>query len=132
MDDKATQDFKESDSQSPSDNEKHTGQSPIDLINQEVPDPDAHLSEEERKKIVRYRCCAFRDRLTLQQDRKLLWKLDIQLIPWVTLLYLVSFLGEHFEALHLRGLLTDFRSNQYRQCQNRRPSGGLELEQWTV
>lgn len=32
--------------------------------------------------------------LTWQQDRKLLWKLDLKLIPWLTLLYLVSFLGE--------------------------------------
>ena len=54
MDDKATQDYKESDSQSPSDNEKHIGHSPIDRVNQEIPDPDAHLSEEERKKIVWY------------------------------------------------------------------------------
>lgn len=53
MDDKATLDYKESDSQSPSDNEKHIGHSPVDRINQEIPDPDAHLSEEERKKIVR-------------------------------------------------------------------------------
>ena len=32
--------------------------------------------------------------LTWLQDRKLLWKLDLKLIPWLTLLYLVSFLGE--------------------------------------
>ena len=42
-----------SDSQSPSDNEKHIDKSsPIDIINQEGPDPDAHLTEEERRKIV--------------------------------------------------------------------------------
>lgn len=45
-----TSDRKESDS--PSDNEKHLRQSPLDAIDQEVPDPDAHLSDEERKKIV--------------------------------------------------------------------------------
>ncbi|KAJ6123448.1 hypothetical protein N7512_005913 [Penicillium capsulatum] len=39
-------------------------------------DPDAGLSEEERARI----------------DRKLLWKLDLQLVPWLSLLYLVSFL----------------------------------------
>ncbi|KAJ5675404.1 hypothetical protein N7462_008301 [Penicillium macrosclerotiorum] len=39
-------------------------------------DPDAGLSEEERAKI----------------DRKLLWKLDLRLVPWLSLLYLVSFL----------------------------------------
>ncbi|KAJ5108292.1 hypothetical protein N7456_004967 [Penicillium angulare] len=39
-------------------------------------DPDAGLSDEERAKI----------------DRKLLWKLDIRLVPWLSLLYLASFL----------------------------------------
>ncbi|CAF9935226.1 hypothetical protein IMSHALPRED_010149 [Imshaugia aleurites] len=40
------------------------------------PDPDAHLSPEEKAAI----------------DRKLLRKLDIRLIPWLCLLYLTSFL----------------------------------------
>ncbi|KAJ9609686.1 hypothetical protein H2200_006014 [Cladophialophora chaetospira] len=39
-------------------------------------DPDAGLSEEERRRI----------------DRQLLWKLDLHLIPWLCLLYLISFL----------------------------------------
>ncbi|KAJ5143279.1 uncharacterized protein N7515_002066 [Penicillium bovifimosum] len=39
-------------------------------------DPDAGLSDEERAAI----------------DRKLLWKLDLRLVPWLSLLYLVSFL----------------------------------------
>ncbi|OOQ91533.1 putative MFS transporter [Penicillium brasilianum] len=39
-------------------------------------DPDAGLSEEEKARI----------------DRKLLWKLDLRLVPWLSLLYLVSFL----------------------------------------
>ncbi|PWY86932.1 putative MFS transporter [Aspergillus heteromorphus CBS 117.55] len=39
-------------------------------------DPDHGLSEEEKAKI----------------DRALLWKLDLRLIPWLSLLYLVSFL----------------------------------------
>ncbi|GAA83570.1 MFS transporter [Aspergillus luchuensis IFO 4308] len=39
-------------------------------------DPDEGLSEEERAKI----------------DRALLWKLDLRLIPWLSLLYLISFL----------------------------------------
>ncbi len=30
--------------------------------------------------------------LNLRQDRKLLWKLDLKLIPWLCLLYLISFL----------------------------------------
>ncbi|KAF2759338.1 MFS general substrate transporter [Pseudovirgaria hyperparasitica] len=38
--------------------------------------PDAHLTVEEQKEI----------------DRKLLWRLDIKLIPWLCLLYLISFL----------------------------------------
>ncbi|KAE8379864.1 major facilitator superfamily domain-containing protein [Aspergillus bertholletiae] len=41
-----------------------------------VPDPDDGLSEEEKAKI----------------DRRLLWKLDMRLIPWLSLLYLASFL----------------------------------------
>ncbi|KAL4748847.1 hypothetical protein BDW72DRAFT_205268 [Aspergillus terricola var. indicus] len=42
----------------------------------QFPDPDEGLSEEERAKI----------------DRALLWKLDLKLVPWLSLLYLVSFL----------------------------------------
>ncbi|KAF2644252.1 MFS general substrate transporter [Massarina eburnea CBS 473.64] len=42
----------------------------------DLPDPDAGLSDEERAAI----------------DRKLLWKLDLQLIPWLSFLYLISFL----------------------------------------
>lgn len=56
---------------SPSDHEKNANRKSEDAVaqvNQEVPDPDEGLSEEERKKI----------------DRKLLWKLDIRLIPWVS------------------------------------------------
>ncbi|KAJ4533667.1 hypothetical protein HRR80_008564 [Exophiala dermatitidis] len=47
---------------------------PVPII--DVLDPDEHLSEEERKRI----------------DRALLWKLDLQLIPWLSFLYLISFL----------------------------------------
>ncbi|KAL2801872.1 major facilitator superfamily domain-containing protein [Aspergillus granulosus] len=39
-------------------------------------DPDEGLSDEERAKI----------------DRALLWKLDLKLVPWLSLLYLISFL----------------------------------------
>ncbi|KAF5022453.1 hypothetical protein F66182_5489 [Fusarium sp. NRRL 66182] len=42
----------------------------------QLPDPDAGKSEEERKEI----------------DRKLMWKVDLWLIPWLSLLYLLSFL----------------------------------------
>ncbi|OAP62488.1 hypothetical protein AYL99_04693 [Fonsecaea erecta] len=63
------------DARYPSENEKHIeGGVPVAVA--AVPDPDEGLSEEERKRI----------------DRKLLWKLDIQLIPWLCLLYLISFL----------------------------------------
>ncbi|KAI6781904.1 uncharacterized protein J7T54_005114 [Emericellopsis cladophorae] len=41
-----------------------------------LPDPDAGLSEEERLAI----------------DKKLMWKVDLWLIPWLSLLYLLSFL----------------------------------------
>ena len=41
-----------------------------------VPDPDAGLSDAERAKA----------------HRALLWKLDLRLVPWLSLLYLASFL----------------------------------------
>ncbi|RSL55222.1 hypothetical protein CEP54_009479 [Fusarium duplospermum] len=41
-----------------------------------LPDPDAGKSDEERAEI----------------DRKLMWKVDLWLIPWLSLLYLLSFL----------------------------------------
>ncbi|KAJ4172143.1 hypothetical protein NW754_007742 [Fusarium falciforme] len=41
-----------------------------------LPDPDAGKSEEERREI----------------DKKLMWKVDMWLIPWLSLLYLLSFL----------------------------------------
>lgn len=42
----------------------------------DLPDPDAGLSEEDRAAL----------------DRKLMWRVDIWLIPWLSLLYLLSFL----------------------------------------
>ncbi|KAI1376423.1 MFS general substrate transporter [Hypoxylon crocopeplum] len=65
-----------------SDVEKHSTSHDSRDENQEVgvfglpPDPDAHLSQEEKDKI----------------DRKLLWKLDWILIPWLCILYLLAFL----------------------------------------
>jgi hypothetical protein len=58
--------------QSPSDHEKHTENKPVAALDLELPDPDAGLSEEERKRI----------------DRRLLWKLDIR---WVIPLLLRSY-----------------------------------------
>ncbi|KAI1333208.1 MFS general substrate transporter [Xylariaceae sp. FL0255] len=69
-----------------SDPEKHSSSRESDpdgkdIVNTEtdaaVPvDPDAHLSQEAKEKI----------------ERKLLWKLDLLLIPWLCLLYLLAFL----------------------------------------
>lgn len=51
--------------------------------------------------------------LTIRQDRELLWKLDARLIPWLCLLYLISFLDRTnignakldglLESLHMTG-----------------------------
>lgn len=65
--------------------DSNSGRSPSDDVKEEelnlgdaefLSDPDANLSPEERAAI----------------DRKLLWKLDVRLIPWLCLLYLISFL----------------------------------------
>ncbi|KAI1178715.1 MFS general substrate transporter [Nemania sp. FL0916] len=66
-------DLKERDSSR--DERENNGVSPVHGID-DLPDPDAHLSQEEREKL----------------DRKLLWKLDLVLIPWLCLLYLLAFL----------------------------------------
>ncbi|PHH92793.1 hypothetical protein CDD83_4952 [Cordyceps sp. RAO-2017] len=65
-------------------------------------DPDAGLSEEERR----------------AAERRLLWKLDLQLIPWLSLLYLVCFLDRtnigNAKIAHLeRDLGIDPGSGQY-------------------
>ncbi|KAF4627983.1 hypothetical protein G7Y89_g10171 [Cudoniella acicularis] len=58
-----------------SDDEKNIGR--VDIYNADLPaDPDAHLTAAEKAEI----------------DRKLVRKLDIQLIPWLCMLYLLSFL----------------------------------------
>ncbi|KAF2876337.1 major facilitator superfamily domain-containing protein [Massariosphaeria phaeospora] len=59
-----------------------------------IPDPDAGLSEEERA----------------IQDRKLLWKLDLKLIPWLSFLYLISFLDRtNIGNAKIDGLQEDLR-----------------------
>ncbi|KAI0125646.1 major facilitator superfamily transporter [Xylariales sp. AK1849] len=56
------------------------------------PDPDAHLSQEEKDKI----------------DRKLLWKLDWILIPWLCILYLLAFLDRtNIGNAKIAGLTSD-------------------------
>jgi len=65
-----------------------------------LPDPDAGLSEEERAAI----------------DRKLLWKLDLKLIPWLSFLYLISFLDRtNIGNAKIDGLQKDLKmtNNQY-------------------
>jgi hypothetical protein len=42
----------------------------------DIPNPDAGLSDEEKKAI----------------DKKLMWKVDLRLVPWLSFLYLLSFL----------------------------------------
>ncbi|BCS18891.1 uncharacterized protein APUU_11719A [Aspergillus puulaauensis] len=63
-------------------------------------DPDEGLSEEERAKI----------------DRALLWKLDLRLVPWLSLLYLISFLDRtnigNAKLVHLQEDL-DMSDSQY-------------------
>ncbi|KAK8180316.1 major facilitator superfamily domain-containing protein [Phyllosticta capitalensis] len=55
-------------------------------------DPDAGLSDEERAAI----------------DRKLLWKLDLKLIPWLCFLYLISFLDRtNIGNAKIDGLIDD-------------------------
>lgn len=46
------------------------------------PDPDAGCTDEERARI----------------ERQLLWKLDLKLIPWLSFLYLISFLDRKHEV----------------------------------
>ncbi|KAJ8110527.1 hypothetical protein ONZ43_g5847 [Nemania bipapillata] len=57
-----------------------------------IPDPDAHLSPEEKDKI----------------ERQLLWRLDLVLIPWLCLLYLLAFLDRtNIGNAKVAGLLDD-------------------------
>lgn len=63
----------------------------------DITDPDAGKSDEERAAI----------------DKKLLRKLDLHLIPWLTLLYLISFLDRtNIGNAKIDGLLTDLHMSQ--------------------
>lgn len=65
-----------------------------------VADPDAELSEEERHRL----------------NKKLTWKIDLYLIPWLCLLYLMSFLDRtNIGNAKIVGLQTDLKmtNNQY-------------------
>ncbi|POS72970.1 major facilitator superfamily transporter [Diaporthe helianthi] len=60
------------------------------------PDPDAHLSEAERASI----------------DRKLVWRLDLVMIPWLSLLYLLAFLDRtNIGNAKIAGLSDDLTMN---------------------
>lgn len=60
----------------------------------DLDDPDAGKSDEERAKIVRLFTCIPRMSANNLQDKKLVRRIDLWLIPWLCLLYLLSFLGE--------------------------------------
>ncbi|KAI9715780.1 MAG: hypothetical protein M1812_005779 [Candelaria pacifica] len=103
-----TQHISDSDSgRLPSDDEKRLGVEPGAFEtahkHQLPPDPDAGLSDEEKAKI----------------DRKLLWRLDIKLIPWLCLLYLLSFLDRtNIGNAKIEGLTTTLHltPGQYNAC----------------
>jgi len=57
-----------------------------------LPDPDEGKSEEERRAIVSSPTLLGSFSLYPPQDKKLMWKVDLWLIPWLSLLYLLSFL----------------------------------------
>lgn len=65
--------------------------SPVDY--DDLPDPDAGASDEERARLVRLTAPRNPQRLAnVAQDKALVWKIDMWLIPWLSLLYLLSFL----------------------------------------
>lgn len=79
----------------------------------ELEDPDAGKSDEERAAIVSYKEYLL-DHLPRRKsnlghkDRKLMWKVDLWLIPWLCLLYLLSFLDRtNIGNARLAGLETD-------------------------
>jgi hypothetical protein len=60
---------------------------------EEYPDPDAGKSDEERARLVRRSfICSSLQHTDCSQDKALVWKMDVWLIPWLSLLYLLSFL----------------------------------------
>ncbi|MCJ1309948.1 hypothetical protein MMC25_003609 [Agyrium rufum] len=101
---KPTTEHNDSDSgRSPSDDEKRIGVVEDKAPDNLPPDPDEGLSDEEKAAI----------------DRKLLWKLDIKLIPWLCLLYLVSFLDRtNIGNAKILGLTTDLHltNGGYNAC----------------
>lgn len=83
---------------SDNDTEKATAlqQNYVGTLRDLPPDPDAHLSEAERASI----------------DRKLVWKLDMVMIPWLSLLYLLAFLDRtNIGNAKIAGLGEDLNMN---------------------
>jgi hypothetical protein len=77
--------------------EKEIGQAQFDDVHDSIdnlPDPDAGLSKEERAIQVTLPHTFIQSSILIElfQDRKLLRKLDLKLIPWLSFLYLMSFL----------------------------------------
>ncbi|KAF1929824.1 uncharacterized protein M421DRAFT_130367 [Didymella exigua CBS 183.55] len=83
----------------------------------DLPDPDAGLSDQERA----------------AADKKLLRKLDLKLIPWLSFLYLICECDATTSAQHW--LTTDAslpRQNQHRQRESRRSAAGSENDQRAI
>lgn len=57
-------------------------------------------------------------------EKKLMRKIDWKLIPWLSLLYLVSFLDVREQETYTNGAIWLIKqANQHRQCQTLRPRG---------
>lgn len=76
------------------------------------PDPDEGLSEEDKAKI----------------DRQLLWRLDRKLIPWLCLLYLISFLDSMRMPICSKPNI-DSRQEQILEMQNLRDCRRISIYQ---
>lgn len=64
--------------------------------------PDVHLSEEEQAKAVcqgvvrnQYRIMSLLTKLLNHQDKELVRKLDLRLLPWLSFLYLLRYVDNH-------------------------------------
>lgn len=94
MDDKAELDDVQQDERnaSPGDLKQSNVEYERSQLLADLPDPDAGKSEEEKKAI----------------DRKLMWKVDLWLVPWLSILYLLSFLDRaNIGNARLAGMETD-------------------------
>lgn len=77
-----------------------------------LPDPDAGKSDAERAAIVCLMSFSKSPRTKIIQDRALMWKVDRWLIPWLCLLYLLSFLDRtNIGNARLAGMEPDLNMN---------------------